>query len=64
MANTAVVEQGSPDESFAGNFQFVKAVIRMIVPGSTYWNVAFGREKGEVRNDTEGIADSASLYTG
>ena len=27
----------------------------MIVPGSTYWNVAFGREKGEVRNDAEGM---------
>lgn len=28
----------------------------MIVPGSTYWNVAFGREKGEVLNDEEGLA--------
>jgi len=27
----------------------------MIVPGSTYWNVAFGREKGEVAEDTEGL---------
>lgn len=27
----------------------------MIVPGSTYWNVAFGREKGEVVKDEEGI---------
>ena len=27
----------------------------MIVPGSTYWNLAFGREKGEVRNDAEGL---------
>lgn len=27
----------------------------MIVPGSTYWNIAFGREKGEVLNDEEGI---------
>jgi len=27
----------------------------MIVPGSTYWNVAFGREKGEVEKDTEGM---------
>lgn len=25
------------------------------MPGSTYWNVAFGREKGEVRNDAEGM---------
>jgi multimeric flavodoxin WrbA len=27
----------------------------MIVPGSSYWNVAFGREKGEVTKDEEGI---------
>lgn len=27
----------------------------MIVPGSSYWNVAFGREAGEVKNDEEGI---------
>jgi multimeric flavodoxin WrbA len=26
----------------------------MIVPGSTYWNIAFGREKGEVLKDGEG----------
>jgi multimeric flavodoxin WrbA len=28
---------------------------QMIVPGSSYWNMAFGREKGEVENDEEGI---------
>ena len=27
----------------------------MIIPGSTYWNIAFGREKGEVTKDMEGI---------
>ena len=27
----------------------------MIVPGSSYWNVAFGREPGEVCNDEEGL---------
>lgn len=27
----------------------------MIVPGSTYWNIAFGRNKGEVLEDKEGI---------
>ena len=25
------------------------------VPGSTYWNIAFGRDKGEVEKDEEGI---------
>lgn len=28
----------------------------MIVPGSTYWNIVFGKAPGEALNDTEGIA--------
>jgi len=27
----------------------------MIIPGSSYWNIAFGREIGEVDHDAEGI---------
>jgi multimeric flavodoxin WrbA len=30
-------------------------ISEMIVPGSSYWNIGIGREKGEVRNDTEGV---------
>ena len=30
-------------------------ILGLVVPGSTYWNVAFGREKGEVINDEEGM---------
>lgn len=33
----------------------------MIVPGSTYWNFAFGREKGEVRGDDEGLRTMKAL---
>jgi hypothetical protein len=29
----------------------------VIVPGSVYWNLAFGWEKGEVEKDTEGVAE-------
>lgn len=28
---------------------------QMIIPGSYYWNIGIGREKGEVENDEEGI---------
>ena len=28
---------------------------QMIVPGSCYWNMGIGRDKGEVENDEEGI---------
>jgi len=27
----------------------------MIIPGSTYWNIGFARDKGEIENDTECI---------
>ncbi len=27
----------------------------MIIPGSTYWNMVFGREKGEAIQDEEGM---------
>jgi multimeric flavodoxin WrbA len=27
----------------------------MIVPGSVYWNMGFGLDKGEVEKDEEGI---------
>jgi multimeric flavodoxin WrbA len=42
------------------NFTFAQLnyfflISEMIVPGSTYWNCAFGRAKGEVRDDTEGL---------
>lgn len=42
------------------NFTFAQLnyfflIAEMIVPGSTYWNVAFGREKGEVTADQEGM---------
>jgi multimeric flavodoxin WrbA len=31
-------------------------ISEMIVPGSSYWNVAIGQEAGDVVNDAEGIA--------
>jgi multimeric flavodoxin WrbA len=34
---------------------FFFMISEMIVPGSTYWNVAFGRSKGDVLKDEEGI---------
>jgi multimeric flavodoxin WrbA len=42
------------------NFTFAQLnyfflISEMIVPGSTYWNIAVGREKGEVQADAEGL---------
>lgn len=33
----------------------------MIICGSTYWNIGFGREKGEVENDEEAITNMKNL---
>jgi multimeric flavodoxin WrbA len=33
----------------------------MIVPGSSYWNLGIGRQKGEVENDAEGIRTMKTL---
>ncbi len=30
-------------------------ILDLVVPGSSYWNIAFGREKGEVAQDEEGM---------
>ena len=42
------------------NFTIVQLTFRfqipgLVVSGSTYWNVAFGREKGKVTSDEEGM---------
>lgn len=34
---------------------------QMIVPGSSYWNFAFGRNPGEVANDAEGMQTMQTL---
>lgn len=33
----------------------------MIIPGASYWNIAFGRGIGEVQNDAEGIETMRKL---
>jgi multimeric flavodoxin WrbA len=36
-------------------------ISQMIVPGSSYWNIGHGREKGEVESDQEGIDTMRTL---
>ena len=36
-------------------------ISEMIVPGSSYWNVAIGRQPGEVNNDNEGVQTMKNL---
>jgi len=42
------------------NFTFAQLmywfhILGFFMPGSSYWNIAFGREKGEVEGDEEGL---------
>ena len=32
-----------------------------IIPGSTYWNLGFGLDKGEVQRDEEGLRNMRDL---
>jgi multimeric flavodoxin WrbA len=34
---------------------------QMIIPGSSYWNMAIGRNPGEVKDDTEGVKTMKTL---
>ncbi len=34
---------------------------QMIIPGSSYWNIAIGNKKGDVKNDTEGMETMETL---
>jgi multimeric flavodoxin WrbA len=36
-------------------------ITEMIVPGSTYWNIGYGREIGDVEKDAEGIQTMKTL---
>jgi multimeric flavodoxin WrbA len=36
-------------------------ISEMIIPGSSYWNIGFGREIGEVEGDAEGISTMETL---
>ena len=36
-------------------------IAQMIVPGSTYWNMGFGKNKGEVEGDEEGMDTMVAL---
>jgi len=52
-AVVAVRRAGSlPTFDAINHFFFIS---QMIVPGSNYWNMAIGREKGEVMKDEEGL---------
>ncbi len=59
-ASIAVARRAGQNFTFAQlNYFFL--ISEMIVPGSTYWNVAFGHEPGQIREDEEGVATITTL---
>lgn len=55
----AVRRAGATFAFSAINFFFL--IQEMIVPGSIYWNLAIGREPGEIQKDEEGIKTFKAL---
>ena len=48
------------------NFTFAQImywfhILGFFMPGSTYWNIAFGWDKGEVKGDKEGLATARNF---
>lgn len=58
-AVVAVRRGGSVNVMDSINHMFLMS--RMIVPGSTYWNMGFGLDRGDVANDEEGLANMRDL---
>lgn len=55
----AVRRAGSTHVLSSMNYFFL--LNQMMVPGSSYWNMAIGRNPGEVKNDAEGIETMKTL---
>ena len=53
-AAVVAVRRGGEIHAFDSMNHFF-LINEMVVPGSCYWNMAFGREKGEVEKDEEGM---------
>ena len=59
-APVVVARRAGQNFTFA-QLVFFFTIMEMIVPGSTYWTVAFGRNKGEVLGDDEALATVDTL---
>ena len=55
----AVRRAGANFAYAAINYLF--GICEMIIPGSSYWNMGFGRDAGEVENDKEGMGTMECL---
>ena len=59
-AGVLAVRRAGSNHAFSSmNYLFL--ISEMIVPGSSYWNMAIGRNPGDVLEDAEGIATMKTL---
>ncbi|MFZ4395159.1 MAG: flavodoxin family protein [Kiritimatiellia bacterium] len=59
-AGVVAVRRGGAIHAF-DTINHLFLICEMIVPGSCYWNMGIGREKGEVENDEEGVRTMTAL---
>ena len=59
-AGVVAVRRSGANHAFASlNYLFL--ISEMIIPGSSYWNMALGRNPGDVANDAEGVETMKTL---
>jgi multimeric flavodoxin WrbA len=59
-AGVVAVRRAGSNHAFASlNYLFL--ISEMIIPGSNYWNMALGRNPGEVLEDAEGMETMRTL---
>lgn len=59
-AAVAAVRRGGATHVF-DTINHMFQMSRMVLPGSTYWNIGYGLGKGEVAQDAEGMANMQNL---
>lgn len=59
-AGVVAVRRGGAIHAFDSLNHFF-LISQMIVPGSSYWNIAIGREIGDVKQDAEGLQTMKTL---
>ncbi len=59
-AAVVAVRRGGATHAF-DTINHMFQISRMIIPGSTYWNMGYGLEKGDVQGDDEGLNNMRHL---
>lgn len=59
-AAVVAVRRGGATHAF-DTINHMYQMSQMIIPGSTYWNMGMGLDKGDVNNDEEGLMNMKSL---